>query len=235
MNDNQDDRYRESLRESPRKEATYEEPRDQLQQEEDRVQDQLREEEEQALDQIGEICVAMGWQEEAPPPPPSQPVRLCSHRREDGSDCRSIAVRDREFCSFHLNHRGRRLCIARARARRERLPLQLPPLEDLYAVQVGIMQVTDWLLNGKLDRRDARLALSALRQAATNLRQPPEVWENSRPFQSQEQLELPGFEAEHGLPQGIDLKSAPEVVFPETETGAPPLSASLADGVDRSR
>ncbi len=67
MNDNQDDRYRESLRESPRKEATYEELRDQLQQEEDRVQDQLREDEEQALDQIGEICVAMGWQEEARP------------------------------------------------------------------------------------------------------------------------------------------------------------------------
>ena len=44
-------------------------------------------------------------------------------------------------------------------------------------------------------------------------------------------MELPGFEAEHGLPQGIDLKSAPEVVFPETETGAPPLSASLADRV----
>ena len=95
--------------------------------------------------------------------------------------CRSIAVRDREFCSFHLNHRGRRLCIARARARRERLPLQLPPLEDMYAVQVGIMQVTDWLLNGKLDRRDARLALSALRQAATNLRQPPEVWKTPGP------------------------------------------------------
>ena len=101
--------------------------------------------------------------------------------------------------------------------RRERLPLQRPPLEDMYAVQVGIMQVTDWLLNGKLDRRDARLALSGLRQAATNLRQPPEVWENSRPFQSKEQLELPGFEAEHGLPQGIDLKSAPEVGFPGTE------------------
>lgn len=221
MNDDHDDRYRESLRQFPGKEPTYEELKAALEE----IQ---REDEEQALDQIGEICVAMGWQKE---PQPSQPVKLCGHLREDGSTCRSIAVRDREFCSFHLNHRGRRLCIARARARRERLPLQLPPLEDLYAVQVGIMQVTDWLLNGKLDRRDARLALSGLRQAAANLRQPPEVWENSRPFQSQEQLELPGFEAEHGLPQGIDVKSAPEAVFPETETGAPSLSASLADRV----
>ena len=192
------------------------------------MQDQLREDEEQALDQIREIWRAMGWQEEAPP---SQPVRLCGHRREDGSHCRSIAVRDREFCSFHLNDRGRRLRIARARARRERLPLQLPPLEDMYAVQVGIMQVTDWLLNGKLDRRDARLGALPPRP-----RQPP-IFANPQRYGKFPALPKPGaigaagFEAEHGPAQGIDLKSAPEVVFPETETGAPPLSASLADRV----
>jgi len=179
------------------------------------LKEQLRQDEEQAYDTIREIRVALGEETEG--------VKTCTHRREDGRRCRSIAVKDRDFCPFHLEHRVRRLRMERARARRERQSLQLPPLEDLYAVQVGIMQVLDWLVNGRLERRDASVALCGLRQAATNLARPPEVWEKSRPFQNQrsgEQMALPGFEAELGLPQGFDLNTPPEAAFPETAPAA---------------
>jgi len=62
--------------------------------------------------------------------------------------------------------------MARARARRERWRLEMPPLEDPYAVQVGIMQVLDALGSGQLDRGPACAMLYGLRQAASHLRLP---------------------------------------------------------------
>ena len=109
--------------------------------------------------------------------------------------------------------------MARARARHQRWNLQLPSLEDLYAVQVGIGQVLDALLHDQLNQQVGRLVLSGLRLAATNLARPDEVWEQPSRFESHEQLALPGFEADLGLPPGMDLDTPPEVAFPETETG----------------
>jgi len=157
-------------------------------------------------------------EEPAPAAPP--PPKTCRHLRESGRYCGSLALKGRDYCIYHLRDRGRRLKMARARARREHLPLQLPPLEDLYAVQVSIMLVTDWLLNGKLDRRDASLALYGLQQAATNLGRPREVWEQPSPFELTDDegpSEYEGFEEDFGLPKGLDPDTPPEVVFPETE------------------
>ena len=151
---------------------------------------------------------------------PSAPVRICHHLREDGRYCRSIAVKDRNFCSYHLHERARRLRMAQARARRERLPLQLPPLEDLYAVQVSIGQVLNAVLSGQLDKGLCGTVLYGLQQAATNLCRPMKVWEESRPFESGEQLTLPGLEEEFGLPKGIDVNTPPEQAFPETAPAA---------------
>src|SRR5271167_3596749 len=73
----------------------------------------------------------------------SQPVKqekvvipTCHHIKENGRRCGSAAVSDRDYCHFHLSIRGRRLKMARARARGERYCVELPPLEDLYSVQV---------------------------------------------------------------------------------------------------
>jgi hypothetical protein len=205
---------------------------------------------EQAEDQVKEILAAFGWKEK--PKPPSVPVKTCGHLREDGRYCGSIAVKDRDFCPHHLRERARGLRMAQARARRQRVLLQLPPLEDLYAVQVSIGQVLNALLSGQLDKGLGGTVLYGLQQAATNLCRPVKVWEESRPFQCDQQLTLPGLEEEFGLPKGTDLNAPPEKAFPESEpaavseeragavpkekaaatsAGAPPLSAVAVDMV----
>jgi hypothetical protein len=138
--------------------------------------------------------------------------------RENNRSCGSLAVKGRDYCYHHLRERGRRLKMARARARGERLPLQLPLLEDMYAVQVSIMLVVDSLLNGKLDRRDASLALYGLQQAATNLARPRAVWEQPSPFElaaGEGPSEYDGFAKEFGLPEDLDPDTPPEVAFLE--------------------
>ena len=104
--------------------------------------------------------------------------------------------------------------MARARARGERWRLELPPLEDLYSVQVGIMQVLDALAHEQLDSRRGGLMLYGLQQAATNLRCPQEVWERSCRFDNVEEVRWDGFEEEHGLPKNFDVDTPPEVAFP---------------------
>src|SRR5271157_4433222 len=169
---------------------------------------------------------------EPKPVAPEAPVviKTCNHIRENGAFCQSVALRGREYCRFHLRERGRRLKMARARARGERWHLDLPPLEDLYAVQVSIMRVLQALDHDRLDKGRGSLMLYGLQQAATNLRCPQEVWERSSRFELADDEgveEYDDFEAEFDLPQGIDLKTPPEVVFPEATPVA--ISEERAD------
>jgi len=108
--------------------------------------------------------------------------------------------------------------MARARARRERWLVELPPLESLYAVQVGLQHVLDALASGQLDRQTARLMLTGLRQASSNLRLPKEVWDGSDRFDNLGQTTLDDFEKAHGLPEGFDVDTPPEVAFPPAVT-----------------
>src|SRR5271157_3393103 len=168
-------------------------------------------------------------------------IKTCNHIRENGRCCRSAAVTGRDYCHFHLGVLGRRLKMARARARGERWRLELPPLEDLYAVQVGIMRVLQALDDDRLDKGRGSLMLYGLQQAATNLRCPQEVWERSCRFDNVEEVQWDSFEQEHGLPKNFDVDTPPEVAFPPAaptatpatlpSVGAPPLSAAVADRV----
>ena len=144
-------------------------------------------------------------------------IETCHQVKENGTLCRSAAVSGRHYCYFHLRHRARRLVMARARARGQRWRLQLPPLEDLPSVQVGLMQVLDAVANDSIDSRRAGLMLYGLQQAATNLRARAEDWEECNRFESDEELEYDGFEAEFDLPQDLDLATPPEVAFPAPE------------------
>src|SRR5208283_3454974 len=109
-------------------------------------------------------------------------IPTCRHVRENGECCGTVPVTGRNYCYHHLSDRGRRVKMARARARGQRWRLELPPLEDLYSVQVALMQVLDALLSGQLDRHMGGVVLYGLQQAATNLRLPEEVWERSHRF-----------------------------------------------------
>ena len=80
-------------------------------------------------------------------------------------------MRGRHYCYFHIIDIGRRL-------RRERYaanglqapPIELPLLEDAASIQLALMQVTEALLHGTLDRKTAGLVLYSLQTASSNLR-----------------------------------------------------------------
>src|SRR5271166_2842025 len=104
-------------------------------------------------------------------------VNHCRHIKEDGVYCQGPPLRGREYCHFHLRALGRRMRMARARARREPYLLVLPILEDINSVQVARMQVLDALAAGQLEKKRAGSLLYGLQGASTDLRsaKPPRL------------------------------------------------------------
>jgi hypothetical protein len=140
----------------------------------------------------------------------------CRHIKEDGFFCQGPPLHGREYCRFHLRALGRRIRMARERARREPHRLVLPILEDMNAVHVALMQVLDALASGQLEDKRAGLLLYGLQQASTNLRSltaaPCLVVADEQ--QEGRAEEYPGFEEEFDLPKDLDLTTPPEVAFP---------------------
>ena len=155
------------------------------------------------------------WEPKPVEEEPKVIIPICHHIKEDGYRCGSAAVTDRRYCYFHLGIRGRRLKMARARARGERWRVELPPLEDLYAVQVSLQHVLDAMLSGQLDRRMGGVVLYGLQQAAGNLRLPQAAWDSGR-FDEVAEATWCGFEKAHGLPEGFDVDTAAGRGLPAT-------------------
>jgi hypothetical protein len=144
-------------------------------------------------------------------------VNHCHHIKVDGVYCQSPALHGRDYCHFHLQTLGRRMRMARERARREPHRLVLPLLEDMNSVQVALMQVLDALASGQLEERRGGLLLYGLQQASTNLRSlraAPRLGVYDESDTAKRAEEYPGFEAEFGLPKDLDLATPPEVAFP---------------------
>ena len=142
--------------------------------------------------------------------------KTCTYIHDTGYLCQSAAVGGREYCCYHLRHRGRQMRMAKHRARGERFDLHLPPLENMHAVQSALSQVIEALAADMIDPKRAHELLLALRQAATNFRH-PEAWRASE-YKNDQSAPYPKsyeeFEAEYGLPENLDLKVSPEVAFP---------------------
>src|SRR5271166_2333351 len=180
----------------------------------------------------------------------ARPAGLCHHFMENGLYCQSPALRDRRYCYSHLRLRGQRLRMARAIARRQPYRFDLPALDDLFAVQAAVEHVARALGAGLMERRQAGTLLYALQQSAINHRilallqmntasvnptlSPKEGEEGGAPAAGMGQKRLveeyPEFEAEFGLPPGIDLSQPAQVVFPPPEqvwqvVPAPPMVA----------
>ena len=157
------------------------------------------------------------------------PYKYCQHVRENGTFCASGAVKGRAYCYFHLRVRARRLALAQAQSQEQTWRMDLPPLEDMHSVQVGLMQVADALAADAIDPRRAGLMLYALQQAATNLSNTT-AWLMSSRFALREDedgrvIDYPGLESEFGLPPRIDLDAPPRELFPP-----PPLTiANMSD------
>ncbi|HSY13556.1 MAG TPA: hypothetical protein VK976_15295 [Verrucomicrobiae bacterium] len=141
----------------------------------------------------------------------------CQHVKENGIFCGSPSMKGRDYCYYHVRTLARRLAMAKARSERKPWRLDLPPLEDMYAVQAAITNVLEALAAATLDPKRGGLILYGLQQAANNVRLP--AWGVSSHFAIQDYDErrvdhYPGLEAEFGLPKNVDLEAAPEDVFP---------------------
>jgi|GEM_PF-1759111 len=150
------------------------------------------------------------------------PVEHCYHVKENGFYCQQPALRGRRHCHTHLRILGRRMRMARERARQLSRPLVLPPLEDMDSVMVALSQVLDARAEQRITEATAGLMLYGLQQAASNLK-----WMEERAARDENKEcgeraeEYPGFEAEFGLPEGFDLEQPPEVAFPPPDSTLP--------------
>jgi hypothetical protein len=144
------------------------------------------------------------------------PTNHCRHLKEDGAFCQMPALRERNYCFFHLRERGRRLRMAQEAARQRSSPLVLPPFEDMTAVNAGLTLVAVALAFRRIDQRTAGLLLYALQQAASNLKFMATMAASSEATKDEREFadEYPGFEAEFGLPPNFDVDTPPEVAFP---------------------
>jgi hypothetical protein len=146
------------------------------------------------------------------------PYKYCQHVRENGLFCKSPSVKGRGYCYYHLRLRARRLAMAKAQAEKKPWRLDLPPLEDMHAVQSAIANVLEALAAEAIDSKRGGLILYGLQQAANNVREIKPWLGNSR-FAIDESDGMrvdnyPGLEAEFGLPKSVDLEAAPEAAFP---------------------
>ena len=102
---------------------------------------------------------------------PSYPNR-CQHLKVNGTQCGSPALRRNRFCYFHKRHHDEQIVLNLDRAkqaRRGRITLDLPVLEDANSIQIALMQVMRLILTGQLDAKTAGLLLYALQTASANL------------------------------------------------------------------
>lgn len=86
--------------------------------------------------------------------------KLCRHIRTSGDRCRSAALPSQHFCHYHATQR---------QVLPERAPLQLPPLEDRFAIQIAIGRVLAAFASGVIDRKDAGMYLYGVQIASSNL------------------------------------------------------------------
>ena len=161
------------------------------------------------------------------------PTKHCHHVKVDGACCQLPPLTGRNYCQFHLENLGRRMRMARARARRQPYLLVLPILEDLNSVEVARQHVMDAMASGQLDPKVAGRLLYGLQGISCDLRsaKPPRLGVYDPAIDTAPRAtEHPGFEQKHDLPPGLDLSQPPEVVFPPA-AAAPAVPAAPAVAV----
>lgn len=158
-------------------------------------------------------------------------TQTCHHVLANGALCQAASLRNRDYCRFHLQHIGRRMRAARMRARHQAPLIRLPLLEDLYSVQVALMQLADAIAYREIEPQYARLLTTVLRLSMQNLKS-KQAWDRPSRFQLAETEASPTtwdtFEQEHDLPADLDLSLEPEAAFPPIEEPAGvPLDPSV--------
>ena len=145
--------------------------------------------------------------------------KTCTHLYDDGNRCGSAALTNRDYCSYHLRYRGRLMRRAQYRARHQRYDITLPPLDSLCSIQSALSEIAEALAADMIDPRRAQALLKLLRMSRENLKdglKDDNAHWHDTPYRSESTAAYDRFEADYGLPEGIDLKVAPELAFPPT-------------------
>jgi hypothetical protein len=93
---------------------------------------------------------------------PARQAPRCEHIRAEGLRCQAPALRGRKLCYAHT-----RMLAGR------RSGLQLPALEDASGIALAAMQVVQQMLDGKLERKTAAIALYGIQIVAGTLKHKP--------------------------------------------------------------
>jgi hypothetical protein len=137
----------------------------------------------------------------------------------------------RHHCHFPLETMGRRMRMARARARREPYHLVLPIPEDLNAVQVARMQIMDAQACGQLDRKLGGTLLFGLQGISKDLRstKAPRLGVYDPAIDTAPRAtDHPNFEAKFDVPKDVDLSQPPNVVFAAEAAAAATEAQAMA-------
>jgi hypothetical protein len=98
----------------------------------------------------------------------------CQHIKVNGTQCGCPALRHNKLCYFHKRNHEERIelnldRLKNARARRRKVVMELPVLEDANSIQVSLMQIMRLIIAGQIDGKTAGLLLYALQTASANL------------------------------------------------------------------
>lgn len=132
---------------------------------------------------------------------------VCRHVKENGAYCNSPALKERDRCYFHLRAQGQRLRAAHYALRGAPATVDLPLLEDAWAVQSGLQRVLEAVAADQLDRKRAGLLLYGLQLASANLDRMAALQEASTQQDTETCEAYPGYEQEFEL--GEHARPAP--------------------------
>jgi hypothetical protein len=98
----------------------------------------------------------------------------CQHIKVNGTQCGCPALRHNKLCYFHKRNHEERIelnldRLKNARARRRKVVMELPVLEDANSIQVSLMQIMRLVIAGDIDSKTAGILLYALQTASANL------------------------------------------------------------------
>jgi len=130
-------------------------------------------------------------------PSDSITIRRCQHIKVNGTQCGSPAVREHNYCYFHM--RWHRKGMQVNAYFKEQQILVLPTLEDANSIQVGLAEVMRQMVTQMIDHKTAALLLYALQIASANVKRTsfePELLSGApgvpaRPEECQPQPDVP--------------------------------------------
>ena len=98
-------------------------------------------------------------------------IRRCRHVKTNGTQCGSPALKGKELCFYHEQNQPREVELYLDGDRYCDGTIMIPPFEDAHSIQMVLRHIVQLMLQRRIERKDAGLALYALQIASGNLKQ----------------------------------------------------------------